>query len=93
MNKKLKTSLTVIGYLALYSFVPIAMASGLEFGDLEKDIEDTILNGKKIIVMLGFAGTVLTWVLTRNIKAVAGMVGLVFFTAQGLEIALNYVGV
>jgi hypothetical protein len=93
MHKCLKTVFKTLGYFALYCVVPIARAKGLDFGDLETDIEDTIVNGKKIVVMVGFAGTVLIWLFTRNFKVVAGMIGLVFFAAQGLEIALNYVGV
>lgn len=88
MNKGLK----IMFYLALYCLVPMAMADGLDFGGLEKDIEETIVNGKKIVVMIGFALAVLTYLFTRNIKAVAGLVGLIFLSAQGLEIALGYMG-
>jgi len=82
----------IMSYVALYCIVPAAMAAGLDFGDLESDIEETIVNGKKIIVMIGFALAVLTYLFTRNIKAVAGLVGLIFLSAQGLEIALGYMG-
>ena len=92
MHKNIKTCFKAMGYLALYLAVPVAMAGGLDFGELESDIEDTITNGKKIVVMIGFAVAVLTYLFTRNVKAVAGLVGLIFLAAQGLEIALSYMG-
>lgn len=92
MHKRLKTILKAASYLALYCVVPVAIAGGLDFADLESDIEDTIVNGKKIVVMIGFAVAVLTYLFTRNVKAVAGLVGLIFLAAQGLEIALGYMG-
>jgi hypothetical protein len=92
MHKRLEIVLKVVGYAALYLATPIAMAVGLDFGDLEADIEDTIMNGKKVVVMIAFAGAVLTYAVTRNVKAVGALVGLIFLAAKGLEIALGYIG-
>lgn len=89
MHKRLKIGLKILGYSALYFVTPIAMATGLDFGYFEADIEDTLTNGKKIVVMMGFAVAVMTYLFTRNVKAVAGLVGLVFLEAQVLEIALG----
>lgn len=92
MRKYWKVYLKTIFLLAIYSAVPVARATGLDFGELESDIEDTIMNGKKIVVMIAFAGAVLTYAVTRNIKAVGALVGLIFLAAKGLEIALGYIG-
>ena len=40
--------------------------------------------------MGGFAAAILTYVFTRSVKAVAAFVGLIFFAAKGLDIALGY---
>ena len=45
MNGRLKAGLKILGYITLYSAFPLARASGLDFGDLEADVEGTIDSG------------------------------------------------
>ena len=92
MNQGLKTCLKAIGYFALYAAVPLARATGLDFGTLEADVEETIEGSRKLIIMVAFVGAIGTYVITRSIKAVAAFAGLIFFIAEGLNIALGYIG-
>jgi hypothetical protein len=92
MNKTLKTCIKAIGYFALYAAVPVARAAGLDFGELETDIEETIDGSRKIIISVAFVAALGTYLVTKSAKAMVFFAVLIFFIAQGLNIALGYVG-